>query len=145
MTATMLVLVALLGGPQQIQLLQTTLGPDEARIKVFNETIERGVNELYPKLCGSVQGYTLETGAGGVTFPTHAAVYFARFYREADRISWNIPMTGQDPAAAAKDVLYNLRVALSAAEHCGGVSKLCPAAFTGIDTCAGQQATVAHR
>ncbi len=144
MTATLLVLVALLGGPEQIQILQTTMGPGEARIQVFNETIEREVSEMYPKLCGSIQGYTLETGTGWVSFPTHAAVYFARFYKGADRVTWNIPMTDQDPKAAAKDILYNLRVALSAAEHCGGVAKLCEMVFTNLDTCAGT-ATVSRR
>lgn len=136
MTNVLLVLIAIMGGQGQIQIVQITVGPGEARIRMFNESIERGVREIYPKLCGDIQGYTLETGTGWVTFPTQAAVYFARFYKGADRVTWNIPMTNQDPEAAARDVLYNLKVALSAAEYCGGVSKLCEMALTNLGKCA---------
>jgi hypothetical protein len=137
MNIALLVLAALLGGPEQVQVIQTVTGPDEARIATYNEAVLDGVRALYPKICPELRGFTLETGAGWVSFPAHAAVYFARLYKGEDRIAWQIPMRGQDPAAAARDIVDNVRLALAAAEHCGSVARLCEAAFTHKDTCRG--------
>ena len=134
-TAIALVLAVIMGKPDQVQLLQTTTGPEPDKIRTFNEEIERGVRGMYPNLCPSVVGYYFHTGARRGDSPGGEAVFFAVLYRRAEYVAWQIPMRTEDPKVAAQDLLKNLRISLAAAEHCGGIAHLCESAFTQMGVC----------
>lgn len=139
MMPTLVLLAILASGGDRLLVVQTNpdLAPESSKVRVFAIELEMGVRQMSHKLCTTSPLFVLRVGGKWSDRYQSDAVYFAELSTEgnAEVILWQIPMAGVAPERAATDMIYNVGLALSAAQHCGGIIRLCPKALKGLEPC----------
>ena len=133
--ATILIVLAQ-EGPKTMGFYTSDNHPQVVRVQIYTD-------ELYAlmKASGEVagpdtSGYTLDCGGTWIAGMT-AAFYYARLRTPESEVIVLplIPMADAEPALAACEMWYNVRVALRAAKSCKNLRTLCPQAIKVIPRC----------
>ncbi len=128
MCHAILLLAAILGGPETIQPVFVRTGPAPEETREFQDTLEEIIRRNWKTLLG-VRGFILE--AGSEFNESRQAVFYARLTAlDGEMVEFPaIPIRKTTPREAAEDVWQNVFMATKAKELCGTM-KLCPAACT---------------
>lgn len=121
MITAIAVLAAILGGPERLLPVLVTTGPGgQKQITAFNDAVMDEAKGLRETLAAFPEGYMLE--AGTESYPM--AYYLKLTAPSGESIKWSAPLS-EKPKTAARELMYNVRMALKAVKTCGSILKPC--------------------